>query len=84
MPPPDGRLTLTVRLQTEAGAHVASVRGHRIATAPRLRMLLRAAPAALIGAGLVQAQRIALAIRRLPLRYRPLRGQVGAPRGVLG
>ncbi|MGH3353743.1 MAG: FAD-dependent oxidoreductase [Nocardioides sp.] len=78
VPRPDGNLAVTVRLNTAEGAVFgASVRGVRVAQRPTYAALLRAAPAALIGAVWIRVHGIALWMRRLPVQRRSPHHQEG-------
>ncbi|NYI80760.1 FAD-dependent oxidoreductase [Nocardioides panzhihuensis] len=76
VPPPDGRLQVTVRLNTEDGTVFdAAVRGSRVE--PRFGAALRSAPAALLGVAWIHLHGAALWLRRLPVQRRPRHHQEG-------
>jgi DUF1365 family protein len=77
VPEPSDRLQITVRLVTEAGAVFdASLRGEVVTRSTRLGVL-RAAPAAILGAIRIRIQGVRLWARRLPVQPRPSHHQEG-------
>ncbi|RNL65225.1 DUF1365 family protein [Nocardioides marmoriginsengisoli] len=77
VPVPADRLLIAVRLVTGTGSPFdATLRGELVAGTPR-GVVLRAAPAALLGALRIRAQGIRLWLRRLPVQPRPRHHQEG-------
>jgi predicted NAD/FAD-binding protein/DUF1365 family protein len=78
VPVPGEELLVAVTLHTDDGASFsASLAGRRTDTSPR-----RAAPQALRGSALIRAHGIALWLRRLPIRPRPVEHGTGPARSA--
>jgi predicted NAD/FAD-binding protein/DUF1365 family protein len=77
VPVPSDKLVIAVRLVTEEGATFdATLRGDAVTSTTR-RTVLRAAPAAILGALRIRIQGVRLWARRLPVQARPHHHQEG-------